>query len=321
VREAAADLEWFRRTTCVDIDDTHPLDRRLLEEKHLISPAFVRHGTHRLAMIANSSTFSILVNEEDHLRIQAIRQGLQLFKAWKSVSYLEQSFQEILDFAHSERYGYFTACPSNRGSGMRASVMLFLPALIWSRQIAPCLRQVSVSGYTVRGMYGEGSRSFGSLVQISKRIEARCHEQQRQELQHLKKACYALIAKERRVRFRMLASAEPFLRRQVSEVWNALVRTQPIEFRAGMRMVSVLRLATALQQEFHWDGERDIFLSNRLKRLTYLDQLAVRIQPAHILKYGIRTSQHTGMLKPESSWDQEILRAHMMQEALDVKTL
>ena len=105
VRKAASGLKWFLRTTCVDIDALHPLDRRLLEEKRLISPAFIRQGSHRFAMIANSSKFSILVNEEDHLRIQAMRPGLHLSRAWKTARYLEQSLQEILDFA-----GQHVAC-------------------------------------------------------------------------------------------------------------------------------------------------------------------------------------------------------------------
>ena len=316
VRESATSTEWFSQVQCIGIDTLHPLDRRVLEEKRLISPFLATQGTHRLAIIANAADFSILVNEEDHVRIQAFQSGLQLERVWNTTRLLEKTLKERLDFAYSERDGYLTTCSSNTGTGIRVSVMMFLPGLILSKRITPVLRKVIASGYTVRGMAGEGSQSLGYLLQISKQIGRGM--QTHMVLRKLEQLCHGLIREERQVRLRMLVYARKKVRKHIDQVWKHLLDAEVVGFQPGIRMLARLRLGTVLQMEqrrlgaLH-DQQQDVF-----RHLAFLDKLCVRIQPGHVLQYGLRAYQHDCLktqVTMSPQWE-DALRANVIQKEL-----
>ena len=157
-------LEKFKR---YDISEMSVADATLLQEKHLISPALIKNKRCGAAFVSSDKTISVMVNEEDHLREQYILKGLNLNKAYERVVGIDESIGSSLHFAYDEKLGFLTACPSNLGTGMRASVMMFLPALTRYNQIEQLLPTLKAGGMTVRGVFGEGSAAEGFIYQVS----------------------------------------------------------------------------------------------------------------------------------------------------------
>jgi len=154
----------------VDIQNLSPLDRQELVEKHLISRDLAESSRDNGAIISKDERISILINEEDHLRIQCLFQGMQLDKAWQLCSKIDELLEEKMDFAFSSSYGYLTCCPTNTGTGIRASAMLHLPALVMTGYIREVLEACSKLGIAVRGIYGEHSEASGNMFQVSNQV-------------------------------------------------------------------------------------------------------------------------------------------------------
>src|SRR2546429_5708324 len=151
----------------VDLDSAPEMDRALLVERHLISKPHAAAEGARGVAIGEDETVSIMVNEEDHLRIQVLRSGLQLEEAWEQVNQIDDKLEAKLDFAFHPRFGYLTACPTNVGTGIRVSVMLHLPALKLTGEIEKVFRAAKELKLAVRGLYGEGTEATGDFYQIS----------------------------------------------------------------------------------------------------------------------------------------------------------
>jgi protein arginine kinase len=151
----------------VDLDSAPDIDRALLVERHLISrPHAAAEGARGVA-VAGDETVAIMVNEEDHLRIQVLRSGLQLEEAWEHINSIDDRLEAKLDFAFHQRFGYLTACPTNVGTGIRVSVMLHLPALKLTGEIEKVFRAAKDMRLAVRGLYGEGTEATGDFYQVS----------------------------------------------------------------------------------------------------------------------------------------------------------
>src|ERR1700722_8727490 len=147
--------------------DLSALEKQVLVERHLISREHAAKGVGSAVVMNRRQTLSIMINEEDHLRMQSIRSGLQLKQAFKLVDKVDSALEGTLEFAYDQRLGYLTACPTNVGTGMRASAMLHLPGLVLSELINQVIQAVSKIGLAVRGLYGEGTEAMGNLFQIS----------------------------------------------------------------------------------------------------------------------------------------------------------
>ena len=147
--------------------ETPELEKHILVERRLISLDMLDNSKPRGIFLENDETACVLINEEDHIRIQAIESGLNLGSAYKKAAEWEKTLAQTLDFAYSNKFGYLTACPTNIGTGLRASVMLHLPALAESRQIEQLFAAVRRMGITVRGVFGEGSDPVGNFYQVS----------------------------------------------------------------------------------------------------------------------------------------------------------
>lgn len=159
-----------RALSYIELQSLAPLDRQLLAEKHLISPEFAQGNIHRAVIISKDERISVMVNEEDHLRLQCIFPGMQIKEAWELCDKLDRKLEEKLDFAFDKISGYLTCCPTNTGTGIRASVMLHLPALSMTGYIKEVLETCSKIGVAVRGAYGENSEASGNLYQISNQV-------------------------------------------------------------------------------------------------------------------------------------------------------
>ncbi len=146
------------------------IEKQALVEKHLVSPLLARDSRNGALLLSSDEAVSLMINEEDHLRLQVILPGFQLEEAWEKADYYDSLLEKKIDFAFDEQYGYLTACPTNIGTGLRGSVMLHLPALIMTGQLNRLLGALSQVGLAVRGLYGEGSEIIGNLVQISNQV-------------------------------------------------------------------------------------------------------------------------------------------------------
>lgn len=167
VRETILDAELAPQTLYVDLEQASDVDRELLVERHLISKHHAAAEGARGVAIGQDENLSIMVNEEDHLRLQVLRSGLQLDEAWEQINHVDDVLEEELEFSYHNRFGYLTACPTNIGTGIRVSVMLHLPALKLTSEIEKVFRAARDMKLAVRGLYGEGTEATGDFYQIS----------------------------------------------------------------------------------------------------------------------------------------------------------
>jgi protein arginine kinase len=167
IRETILGAQLAPKTMYVNLEDAPDIDRQLLVERHLISkPHATAEGARGVAVTENEQV-AIMVNEEDHLRIQVLRSGLQLEEAWEEINAIDDKLEQKLDFAFNPRFGYLTACPTNVGTGIRVSVMAHLPALKLTGEIEKVFRAAKDMRLAVRGLYGEGTEATGDFYQIS----------------------------------------------------------------------------------------------------------------------------------------------------------
>lgn len=153
----------------VNMSELDSLDRRVMMEQHLISAELIERPE-AAVLVSEDDEKSVMALEEDHIRIQVIKSGFKLKEAFDAASLLDDAIEKHLPYAFSERYGYLTSCPTNTGTGMRASVMMHLPALTMTGNIDRIMKSASNLGLEVRGLYGEGSKAYGALYQLSNRI-------------------------------------------------------------------------------------------------------------------------------------------------------
>lgn len=167
IRDTILAAQLSPQTLYVDLESAPEVDRQLLVERHLISKQHAATEGARGVAIGDGETLSIMVNEEDHLRIQVLRSGLQLEEAWEQINAVDDRIESKLDFAFHPRFGYLTACPTNVGTGIRVSVMLHLPALKLTGEIEKVFRAAKDMRLAVRGLYGEGTEATGDFYQVS----------------------------------------------------------------------------------------------------------------------------------------------------------
>ena len=167
IRPRVEELTEMQDSFSESLQELSALERQVLVERHLISREHAAKGVGSAVVMNRRQTLSIMINEEDHLRMQSIRSGLQLKQAFKLVDKIDSALESKLEFAYDQRLGYLTACPTNVGTGMRASAMLHLPGLVLSELINQVIQAVSKIGLAVRGLYGEGTEAMGNLFQIS----------------------------------------------------------------------------------------------------------------------------------------------------------
>src|SRR5215218_756399 len=170
VRDTVLESQVAPSMLYVDLEGAPEMDRLLLVERHLISKHHAAAEGARGVAIGENETLSIMINEEDHLRIQVLRSGLQLEEAWEQINKLDDVLESKLDYSFHPRFGYLTACPTNVGTGIRVSVMLHLPALKMTGEIEKVFQALQKISLAVRGLYGEGSQAMGDFYQISNQV-------------------------------------------------------------------------------------------------------------------------------------------------------
>jgi protein arginine kinase len=237
------DSEDFRSISnfsLLTLDELDELQKRVLVEKHLISPALANESRNGAVMLNDNESISIMVNEEDHLRIQCLRAGFQIKETWDLASRIDDIFESHLNYAFDEKRGFLTSCPTNVGTGIRASVMIHLPALVVTQQINRILSAITQVGLTVRGLYGEGSEASGNLFQISNQITLGQSEQE--IIDNLYGVVRQIIEHEREAREKMRAETKAKLIDRVSRSFGIMSYAAIMDSKEAAQRLSDVRL-------------------------------------------------------------------------------
>jgi protein arginine kinase len=216
------------------------LEKRVLVEKHLISPNLADESSAGAVVLSENESVSIMLNEEDHIRIQCLFPGFQLESAWEQANSLDDRFEVDLDFAFDENRGYLTSCPTNVGTGLRASVMMHLPALVMTQQINRMLPAINQLGLVVRGIYGEGSDALGNIFQISNQITLGRSETE--IIEDLANVAKQLIEQERQARKTILQTSRLRLEDRIYRSYGILSQARTIESKEATQRLSDVRL-------------------------------------------------------------------------------
>jgi protein arginine kinase len=270
VREAVAAAQLPYALEFVDVAKLTPIDRQFLVERQLMSRelASVLDGPRGVAFNENESV-SVMVNEEDHLRLQVMRSGLALDEAWTEIDRLDDALERRLAFAFHDQFGYLTACPTNVGTGMRASVMLHLPALSLTKEIEKLFRSLQKINLVVRGLYGEGSRASGDLYQISNQVTL--GKSEARVMQEIREVIAQIIQYERRARQLLMKERRQAEQDRVARAIGTLGSATMITSEETMELLSTVRLGIQLH------------LLDDLPPTT-VNQLFIHTQAAHLQK-------------------------------------
>lgn len=222
------------------LNQLSPNQRQILVEKHLVSPQQAEASDYKAVVLSEDETISIMVNEEDHLRIQCLLPGLQLEEAWKTAAKADDLLEKILDIAFDEQLGYLTACPTNVGTGLRASVMMHLPALAMTNQMSRMISAITQVGLTVRGLYGEGSEAAGNLFQISNQITLGRGEEE--IIGNLEGVAKQIIHQERASRELLLKENRDGLEDKVFRSYGILRYARAMTSQEALSLLSEVRL-------------------------------------------------------------------------------
>jgi protein arginine kinase len=269
LRERVAKLDVNPRLNYIGLAPLQPLDRQFLVERQLISREIAAAEGPRGVAFDERERVSLMVNEEDQLRLQVMRSGLSLDEAWQEIDHVDDVLEQRVSYAFSEEFGYLTACPTNVGTGMRASVMLHLPALGWTKQIEKVFRALQKINLAVRGLYGEGSRASGDFYQISNQVTLGKGEST--ILSEIREVIPEIIKYERHARNTLVRENRQALLDKVSRAYGTLCSATMMTSEETMDLLSTVRLGIHL---------------NLLEDVTILtvNELFIHTQPAHLQK-------------------------------------
>ena len=226
------------------LEDLNDLERKVLVEKHLISPGHGKFSANKGLAVDDEALVSIMINEEDHLRIQCFGSGLDLSGLWEKCSVIDDQLEEKIDFAYNEKYGYLTTCPTNLGTGLRVSVMMHLPALTLTNQISYVLSQLSKVGVAVRGIFGEGTEALGNLYQISNQISLGLSESE--IIANINLIVKRLVDQEQKAREYLLKNSGLVIEDKAKRAYGILTNAKIISSEEAFSLISDLRLGKAL---------------------------------------------------------------------------
>ncbi|MCX6956770.1 MAG: protein arginine kinase [Verrucomicrobia bacterium] len=266
-RNAVAATSPMKRSLNITVGELTDLEKQILVERHLISRELSGAKSGAGVIISKDQAFSVMVNEEDHLRIQVLRSGFQLKKAWNAITDLDSALEEHLDYAFSPTLGYLTACPTNLGTAMRASAMMHLPALVISNQMEKVVRAVNQLGMVVRGLFGEGSDASGSIFQISN--QTTLGESEEEIIKRLHSVLQSIIEHELNAREKLLEADAGKLFDKVGRAYGILQNSHVLSSGEAMNLLSLIRLGIDLA--VFPDASRCV-----------IDRLFIEAQPGHL---------------------------------------
>ncbi len=288
----SGDLNSISAFSFIPLSDLSELEKKVLVEKHLISPNLADESRNGALLLSENESISIMVNEEDHLRTQCLFPGFQIREAWELASRIDDIFESKLEYAFDEKKGYLTACPTNVGTGIRASVMMHLPALVLTQQINRILSAITQVGLAVRGLYGEGSEAIGNLFQISNQITLGQSEDE--IIDNLYSVARQIIEHERAARQRLLAESRPRIVDRVNRSLGILSHAGIMDSKEAAQRLSDVRMGI------------DLDLIENVSA-NVMNELLIMTQPGFLQQYAGQK------LSPE---ERDIRRAQMIRERL-----
>ncbi len=295
IKDAVLKDNRFKSVEIINLNDLDDIDRQFLLERHLISYEHASGKGARGVVVGKKETLSIMINEEDHLRLQAMKSGLQLDKVWEYINDIDYSLDKILKYAYSSDFGFLTACPTNTGTGLRASVLIHLPGLVMTDEIHKLLNGLSKLGLVVRGLYGEGTKIMGDLFQVSNQVTLGQTEEY--IIDNIHRVVKQVIGYELDARRALLNEDRARIEDKVFRAYGILQNAHTISFEETMELLSKVRLGVTLELGIDID-------------ISLLNELMILTQPAHLQE---NARKRLGTL------ERDIMRAQYIREKLSKK--
>ncbi len=286
VASAVSRSEMLKKVTMFRLAEMDSVDKQFLVERHLMSIEHAQKTEQKAVLINEEEVIAIMANEEDHLRIQVMQSGFNLFEAWNIINRIDDELSKILRFAYLPDFGYLTACPTNTGTGMRGSVMLHLPALVMSRQIERVLAAIAKLSFTTRGLYGEGTQASGNFFQISNQVSLGHSEEEIME--NINGLIRQIIEQEAQAREVLLTKSKEVLEDRINRSLGILKNAHIITSQETIELLSMVRLGS------------DLGMIKDINRCS-INELFITTLPAHLQKLENKklTSQERDLKRAE----------------------
>lgn len=292
VLEAAKKCDHFKDALYLKMKELSELDRLFLVERHLMSPGHMRNTAFKALVIDPEETASLMVNEEDHLRMQVLRPGFDLIEAWRIADGIDTELSKHLSYDYSNKFGYLSSCPTNTGTALRASVMLHLPGLVLTGQIDNVFEGISKLGLTMRGFYGEGTDAEGDFFQISN--QTALGRAELEIIDNLERILNKIISREESTRSMMYTRQHEELTDRVMRSHGTLRNARIITSDETIKLLSAIRLGA------------DMGLIKDLDAAS-INEILLLAHPAHLQK---------SVGKTLSSSERDMRRADLIREKL-----
>jgi protein arginine kinase len=292
VSAAAGETDSLRNGRFVGMGEVSTLDRQFLSERHLVSREFLLNSANRGVVVNESEDVSLMINEEDHLRLQAYGSGLGLKTTYDKAGRLDDELTNSLDIAFNERFGFLTACPTNVGTGLRVSVLIHLPGLVHSKEINKLLESLGKLNHTMRGFYGEGSEVMGNFFQLSNSTTLGVSEED--VIKSLREMAVKVVEFERKAREMLFTKARSLLEDKVWRAYGLLRHARSVSTKEALSLISAVRLGVGVE----------IIDDVSIKTLNHM---LIYTQPAHLQKLNGKTM---------SALDRDVARADYIRNGL-----
>jgi len=293
-KQAMEKVDLLKKSTFFLLADLDSIDKQFLVERHLMSIEHTQKTEQKAVLISEEEIISVMINEEDHLRIQLMQSGFNIFQAWDIINRIDDELAKLLDYAFLPDFGYLTACPTNTGTGMRGSVMLHLPALVMSRQIERVLAAISKLSFTTRGLYGEGTQASGNFFQISNQVSLGHSENE--IIENINGLIRQIIEQELQARDILLSKSKEILEDRINRSLGILKSARIITSQETIELLSMVRLGN------------DLGMVKDIDRRT-INELFITTQPAHLQKLEN---------KKLSSDERDLKRAELIRKKLNL---
>ncbi|MBL9117681.1 MAG: protein arginine kinase [Verrucomicrobiaceae bacterium] len=292
VRPVIEGLPEMKSGFSEDYSSMSKIKKQVLVERHLISREHAARSAGCAVVVDKKQSISIMINEEDHFRMQGIRPGLSLRQAYESIDAVDTELASQLPYAFDKELGFLTACPTNLGTGMRASVMLHLPGLVLTEQVGQVMKAVNKIGLAVRGLYGEGTEALGNLFQISN--QQTLGEKEADIILQIEKVVESVVRSEQNARLKLHEDHPVTVRDRVGRAFAILSHAHILASKEALELLSMLRLGADLDIVPNCDR-------------SVLDMLLLEIQPAHL---QLRANREL------SAEERDVLRAEITRDRL-----
>lgn len=292
IRKNVLKLNKMKGSFETEMDQLSTLEKQILVERHFISREHAAKSNGSGLVLSKDESISVMINEEDHLRMQALLPGLQIKNAWLTIDKFDSQLEKGLEFAYSKKRGYLTACPTNLGTGIRVSAMLHLPGLVLSEQINQIIQAVNKLGLAVRGLYGEGTEALGNVFQVSNQMTL--GETEGDIVERLNKVLLQIVDHEENARIKLIDSKPKMLYNHIGRAYGILANAHSISSKETMNLLSLLRLGMDMQM---FPGTSQALIN----------ELIIITQPAHLQK------ANDGKLSAEK---RDLLRSDLLRSRL-----